>query len=367
MRILYGITKSNMGGAQRYVLDLAMAAKAAGHEVAVLLGGKGPLLEKLEKEKIRVITLPSLERDVKIWKDFKSFFEMIQILRDEKPDVFHINSTKMGAMGTLAGRLVGTRKIIFTAHGWAFNEARHWAQKLLIEELAWLTIVFSHKTICVSERLKYDIDSKPFVENKLVVIHNGLDKFNLLPRATARQKLLPDMVPDTFLVGSLAELHHTKGFDIALRAVNKTPSRVHFAILGTGQSQKELRELATTLGIKDRVHFLGYIEDARQYLKAFDILTLTSRTEGLPYMILEAGLASLPVVATNVGGIPEVIKDKENGFLFPTEDHKMLATLLNKLIESPEERKKLGDGLHKTVTSHFSKEEMLRETFSLYR
>ncbi|MHB1330714.1 MAG: glycosyltransferase family 4 protein [Minisyncoccota bacterium] len=366
MKILYGITKSNFGGAQKYVFDLALEAKNNNHEVSVLCGGDGLLVKKLLENKIRVISLPSLSRDVNLISDFLTFISIFKLLRKERPDVFHLNSSKMGVMGALAGRLAGLKKIIFTAHGWAFNEVRHWIEQIIIEEIAWITILLSDKTICVSERIKSDVDSKPMTSKKLVVIKNGADIFDLLSKEDARKALVPELPQDSLLVGTLSELHHTKGIDIALRAINKMETKVHFVVMGSGEASNKLRKLTKTLGISERVHFLGFLENAKEYLKALDIFTLTSRTEGLPYVLLEAGLASLPVVATNVGGIPEIVKDNQTGILVPKEDYKTLSKLLDKLINSPETQKKLGESLNKKILKNFSKEKMVRETLNLY-
>ena len=124
MKILYGITKSNFGGAQRYVFDMATEAKSAGHDVAVICGGEGTLVKKLRAAHIRVITLPHLKRDISLVDEFRSFHFIFRTLVKENPDVFHTNSSKMGGLGNLAARLAGIRKIIFTGHGWAFNEPR---------------------------------------------------------------------------------------------------------------------------------------------------------------------------------------------------------------------------------------------------
>ncbi|MEK7194460.1 MAG: glycosyltransferase family 4 protein [Patescibacteria group bacterium] len=367
MKILFGITKSNFGGAQKYVFDLATETKKLGHDVSVVCGGNGMLVNKLKKEGIRVINLVGMERDVRLDEEVKSFFEILRILRKEKPDVFHINSSKMGGAGALAARIAGIKKIIFTAHGWAFNEERPRLQKLIIEKLAWLTVFLSHKTICVSERLRLDMINKPFIKGGLVVINNGIEEFKLLSQEIAREKLDIKLPENSVLVGTLSELHYTKGLDIALRAINKTPENVHLAIFGDGEAKRELQNLSKNLGLSERVRFFGFVDDAPKYLRAFDIFTLTSRTEGLPYVLLEAGLAELPVVTSNVGGIPEIIKDKETGMLVPKENPKILAEIITKLSNNVEERKRLGENLKKSVVTNFSKQKMVEKTLSLYQ
>lgn len=358
MRILYGITKSNFGGAQRYVFNLATEAKRRGHEVSVLCGGEGALIEKLKEEKIRVVSLDKLERDISISKEFLSLFDVLKILREEKPDVFHINSSKMGGVGAFAGRLAGIKKIIFTAHGWAFNEPRPWWQKIVIKFLHWVTILCSHKTICVSKGTKKNVRNWPFVKKKLVVIRNGIKEFELAPRTSE----------GGLVVGSTSELHRIKGLDVLLEAWSKFRKghRGQLVLFNDGEERKNLENMAINLGISDSVIFKGFVDDARSQLSSFDIFCMPSRSEALPYGLLEAGLAELAVIATPVGGIPEIIESGTNGVLVPVENSEVLFSTLVLLAEDKELRGRLGTNLKATIKEKFSFEKMIENTLALY-
>ena len=377
MKILYGITKSNFGGAQRYVFDLALEAQKRGSEVAVVLGGRGELTKRLEVSGIRTIELPSLARDISLVGDAKEFFSLLKIISRERPDVFHVNSSKMGGLGTLAGRLVNLYfklqtthyklQTIFTSHGWAFNETwRPGWQKFLIKVFSWLIVFLSHKTICVSEKTRTDISSWPFTQNKLTVVHNGIDKFELKDRSVARREL--GVEENDLVIGTLAELHKVKGLDVLLKAwqIFSRENSSKLLILGRGEEEENLKNMAKNLGILDKVKFLGFVADARTLLVGFDIFVLPSRSENLPYAILEAGVAGLSVVASAVGGIPEIITDGENGFLVESENQGMLAEKLVLLAGNIELRTKLGENLRQTIIENFSKEKMAAETFALY-
>lgn len=367
MKIIYGITKSNFGGAQRYVFDLATEAKKCGHYVAVMCGEGGVLVEKLKEKGIRVIEIRRLKRDISLVDEFRSLHFIFRTIFEEKPDVFHTNSSKMGGIGNLAARLAGIKKIIFTAHGWAFNEPRPWWQKIPIKFFVWLTILLSHKTICVSDKTRLDVASFPFVRNKLTVIRNGIDKFEILPRAQARREL--DIHDDTSLIiGTLAELHPIKGIDILIEAWDKFSKNRHaqLFILGDGEEREDLEELVEILGLTSSVTLKGYVENARQYLSAFDIFVLPSRSEALPYTVLEAGFVGLPVVASSVGGIPEIIETGVNGVLVERENPEMLFSTLLLLAENKELIKRLGDNLKETVLKDFSVKKMAEETLRVY-
>lgn len=164
-KIFFVITKSNFGGAQRYVYDLATALPVNEFDVSVVFGEGGELEEKLKNVGIKTIRIETLQRNVSFFKDLKVFFELIKIFRREKPDIIHLNSTKIGGIGSFAGRISEVPKIIFTAHGWAFNEKRNAVSKIFIAFLQWLTVLFSHTTIAVSQSmanqiLKFPLDSQ---------------------------------------------------------------------------------------------------------------------------------------------------------------------------------------------------------------
>ena len=151
-KIIYVITKSNWGGAQRYVFDLATHLPKSEFEILVVTGNMGTLTKKLEENEIRVTSVNSLKRDVSFFDEMISFFKILKIFIKEKPDIIHLNSSKAGGIGALAGRIAGIKKIIFTAHGWPFKEDRNVIAKSLIYALSWLTVFLSHQTIVVSKQ-----------------------------------------------------------------------------------------------------------------------------------------------------------------------------------------------------------------------
>lgn len=368
MKILYGITKSNFGGAQRYVFDLAIEAKKRGHQVAVLLGGRGLLSEKLEAEGVEVITLDALGRDISPLRDVQSFFHTLNVLHEWQPDVFHTNSSKMGLVGNLAARVTRVPHIIFTAHGWAFNESRPWYQKFVLKLIYWKIVLLSHKTICVSKKTLGDISGWPFISKKLKVVRNGIEPFEVKERTQARREL--GVHEDGVLVvGTIAELHHIKGLDVLLRAWSKfhKESQTHLFIIGEGEERQHLENMASNLGISESVTFKGFVNNARSLLSAFDIFVLPSRSEAMPYAPLEAGVAGIPVISTSVGGVPEIIESGITGALIPKEDSEALLSSLILFHENPRMRDRLGKDLKKVVEEKFSRQVILDETFNIYQ
>ncbi len=310
VKLLLAITKSNWGGAGRYVYDLAHHFKDdARFEVVVLVGGDGELVQKLKNINVRVIGVPGLLRDIGLINDIKAFFHTLLILRRERPEIFHLNSSKMGLFGALAGRMMGVPKIIFTSHGWVFNELRPFYQKAIFKILSLLTIFLSHTTIAVSQNVINSLRAPRFLQKKMTCIYNGIETPKLYQEELFFEKFSLTKTPGVHLV-SIGELHMSKAFDRALVALAKCKHlKWTYHIIGTGGKREYLETLRDQLGLTDRVIFHGFVENASLYLNSFDVFMFPSRTEALGYVAIEALFSKLPIIASNKGGITEVLFD----------------------------------------------------------
>lgn len=366
MHILYVITKANWGGAQRYVFDLATTAQARGDTVAVAYGEGGALAERLREAGIRTIALPGFGRDINLKDEIRAFGEVLELLRRERPELVHVNSSK-GSLVLLAARLAGIKRIIFTAHGWAFNEKRPWWQKAVLKILYAVSMFLAHRTICVSEAIRRDMGFMPAM--LMTVIRNGIDAPAFRSREDARASLLPD-AKDKVWLGMIAELHPTKRVEDAIDALAELGDayqNVILLVLGEGELRQQLVERIKNRTLEHRVFLGGFTSDASSYLPAFDIFLMPSRTEALAYALIEAGYAGLPVIASRVGGIPEIIRHKETGLLVPPENPHSLALALRQMLDHPEDARKMSEKLKSRTTELFAKERMLAETFAVYQ
>jgi glycosyltransferase involved in cell wall biosynthesis len=365
-KILFVITKSNWGGAQSYVYDLATSIDKDIFEAEVIVGGNGLLAHKLEAAGIPVASLHSMERDINIKKELLSAIELFKLFRKTKPDVIHLNSSKAGGLGAVAARLAGARKIIFTAHAWAFNENRGLFSNLLISFLHWVTVILSHQTIAVSESVREQVIHMPFMKKKIEVVHLGIEPFECKEKEEARKLLKERAALDSsgiLWIGAISELHPIKGLLYALDAINllkETYPALQFYIIGEGEQRSLIEKQIIKRKLEGQVHLVGFIDDAKTYLKAFDIFVLPSLSEAFGYSLLEAGNAEIPIIASNVGGIPEVID--EAGILTPSKNARAIADAITKLIESPEERMALGKAMNHRVHTIFTKEKMIAKT-----
>jgi len=375
MKVLILITKSNWGGAQRYVYDLATNLDKTSYDIEVMAGGAGPLINKLKEANIKANGDLPIGRDISIKDDIRAFFKLIKILKEKKPDILHINSSKIGGLGSLAGRLVGIKHIVFTAHGWAFNENRSGLSKTIIKFLHWLTIIFSHKTIIVSETSKNQIENWPFIQDKIKIIHNGIktepgfSRINAQIELTRNNPLLSNIIKsqkDLTAIGSVGELHHIKGLNYAIEALSKLENKIIYIIIGTGEEKERLEKLIKDLNLESKVFLIGFVENAYQYFRAFDIFLLPSLSEGLPYIALEAGLSSLPIISTGVGGISEIVDDMKSGILIQPKKPAEIKHAIEFYIKHKKTRKEHGLALHDKVIKEFSIEKMVKETEKIY-
>ena len=369
-KILYLITKSSWGGAGRYVHDLATSLPDA--ETVVAAGGAGTLFEKLSRASIRTIALPGAERDVSILKDYNLLKHLITFLKEEQPDILHVNSSKLAGLGALAGRIVGTKNIVFTAHGWPFNEThRSFLWRFVVYLLSWLTSILAHQTITITKLDHKQGRTMWFVKNKMHYIPLSAGTFDYYTKEEARF-LLGSFVPlepeHTPLIGSIGELHNNKDYVTALSAFatfSSTQPNARYIIISSGEEETSLKALTQELGLTDKVFFAGFVPDARQYLKAFDLFLLTSRKEGLPYVLLEAGETSTPVLATNVGGVPDILGDGA-GTIVPKESPEELSEALGRLLVSPSLLAEQANNLHERVQTVFPFDQMIQKTKAVY-
>jgi len=386
-KILYIITKSNWGGAGRYVYDLATNIPKDDFDISVAVGGVGILKNKLDDSHIRTITIERLERDINTLDDFVVFFKLLKLFLFEKPNIIHLNSSKIGGLGSLAARVYNgiayfkklhPARIIFTAHGWAFNETRGSLQRIIIKLLSWITIILSHRTITVSKHDGKQGHEMFFTSKKIAVVRNGISKIDFKDKERAQKELLGSLAINlgdkTVWLGTIGELHKNKGVQYVISALSHLVKNesLHkgqpfvFVIIGEGEERENLEDLIKKEGLKDKVFLVGHKENAASLMRAFDIFLLPSTKEGLPYVLLEAGMAGLPAIATAVGGVPEIIDDMESGILIQPQNYKDIEKAITFLSKNKIERGLFGEKLHTKIIRKFSMQEMLKKTIGVY-
>ena len=341
-KILEIITKSNFGGAQKYVFELATTLDQEGVDVSVVFGGSGILKEKLEVAGINTFEIKSLGRDINILSDIKTFFALIKIIRRERPTTIHLNSSKIGGLGSVAGRLCRVPNIVFTIHGLAFNENRSWISKIIIKKFYWLIILLSHKSIAVSNDVKKQLTRNIFFKifnKKIVVIQNAIRPIDFIEKNHARSLIsekIETHLQGRHIIATIAELHNIKGIGYLIQAANriaKENSDVIFVVFGEGTEKENLEKMIRRFELEDKFFLLGFVDDAPKYLKGCNYFVLPSLYEGLGLSILEAKQAELPIAASNVGGIPEALKNYDKSEMFKTKNSEDIVLKIESLIK----------------------------------
>jgi glycosyltransferase involved in cell wall biosynthesis len=346
-KLLYIVTKSNWGGAQKYVYDLASSQINKRYDVTVMLGGDGELLSALLASSIKVVQLQKIKRDIGIVSDLFATIELYLKIKEISPDIVHLNSSKVGLLGSLISRMLKVETIIFTAHGWPFMEKRLLLSNLLLRISMWLTVLMSHRTIIIAGMLKKELRAPTYLSNKLQTIYNGLKNYEY--------KKLPKLSEgsDVTHVVSVGELHPNKNH-LSVIKILKHIKKVHYHIIGSGELEEKLKSEVKRCELEDKVTFYGHVKDANMLLPQFDIFIMPSHKEGLPYVIIEALRAGLPIISRPVGGIPEILDGV---------DHAIMYKHNNELINLLTNWKPL---VTNWTDKRFTYDNMVNETMNLY-
>jgi len=384
-KILYIITQSEWGGAQKNVLDLARGLKGK-YEILVAAGldGGGDFFNALKHADIKHIKLRWLQRSAaNPIVDLMGLVEIFNLIRKERPAIVHLHSSKAGFSGSLAAKLLGV-KVVYTVHGAVFTAAFSAPVRQFYLWLEKFSVRFKDKIICVSQNdkkiwLKY----KAAPEKKLVVIHNGIDFANLkfLSKDEARENLF-SLSPQLFevakgldqdlkIIGTIANFYQEKGLPYFIEAAelilkNAQFKNTVFVVIGEGLERELLEAMIKDKHLEQKFILAGKIDHAPKYLKAFDVFVLPSIKEGLPYAILEAMAAELAIVASYVGGIPEMVENEVNGFLVLPKNPEMLAEKIGELLRNPELGKRFVQS-SQIKLKEFSLDKMIESVQDLYK
>ena len=361
MRILYVVTSAGFGGASMHVLQLMRYFTTQGFEIGLVSAPEPRLLREAEKLGVRLFVNPYFVRRLHIFNDIRAFVPVKKAIKEFSPDIIHAHSTKAGLIARFWSAVLNVKPIIFTAHGWAFTEGREYWKRFLLAQIEKLAGYVTDKIICVSEfDRKLALKFKVAREDKLVVIHNGVDPNEFFKISRDYHKSSNEVIV-TF-VGRLAP---PKDLLLLIDAIKLVPE-IKLQIVGDGELRQQVEGYIFKNGLRDRVILLGERFDIPKILAESDIFVLPSRWEGLPLTIIEAMMSGLPVVATRVGGIPELVDDGVNGYLVPSRDVNALAKAIRKLVSDVELRERMGKAGREKAIEKFTLDKMLSKIAQVY-
>lgn len=382
-KILLLVTQTKWGGAQKYVLELAKFLKKY-NQVHIAFGETANLNDRFlnicRKSNIQTIPLNKLVRSIDLTKDWSAVWALMKILSQENYDLVHLNSSKAGAIGSLTGLFyalnpMNTRlRLVYTAHGFVWHEPGPKIQKKLYKISETLSIALQSLVIAVSDFDRQSAIAANIVSpNKIITIHNGINPadYTFLDKDQTRQKL--GLSADKKYFGTIASFYSTKGYPYLVEALkilkDNNSSLIHnhqWIFIGEGPELEPVQKLIKKYDLENLIKIIPPQNDDWKYLPVFDYFVLPSVKEGLPYTILEAGLARVPIIASKVGGIPEIITDPSKGLLVAPANPLSLAQAMRRLAKDQDLSKQLSENNHKNILKNFNLDDTLRKTEEAY-
>lgn len=297
--------------------------------------------------------------------DWKVVTRLLDICRRERVRIWHGHDYKSNVLGLLLRRFWPMR-LVTTVHGWV-KQTRRTPLYYTIDRLC---LPRYEAVICVSEDLHQRCRSSGVPAERCVLVENGIDTEQFVrTRSTAQAKAQLGLDPRRRLIGAVGRLSPEKGFDYLLRAVLRLQEEgqgTELVIVGEGSEEAYLKNLASELGIRDRVHFLGYRADPRPVFEAMDVFALSSLREGLPNVVLEAAAMRVPIVATRIAGIPRVIDDRQTGLVVEPGSAEMLADGLAEVLNNEALRERVTREARRLIENRYSFACRIRKLASLY-
>jgi len=367
VRVLHLITRLDLGGAQQNTLSCVERHDRERFEVALLAGSGGELDDQaVDIPGARVDLVPWLRHPIAPLHDLAAVARLAVVLRRRRPDVVHTHSSKAGILGRLGARLAGVPCVVHTVHGWSFNDEQSPAARALYVALERVAARLTDRLLVVSEsdRRKGTTLGIGNPERYRVVrsgIDAGLYRTPARPREHVRREL--GFGPGDVVVGTLACLKPQKApldFVEAARLARARDPRLRFFIAGDGPERKAVEARIAAAGLAEHVKLLGWRRDATDLLHAMDLFLLTSRFEGLPRAVLQAMAAGVAVVATEVDGTPEVVREGETGVLIPPARPEIAARRVVELGADPALRERLAACARARLGAEFDVGRMVR-------
>ena len=365
MRVVHLIGGGDEGGAKSHVLSLV---KALGEHLDVSLVSfrRGPFHDDALALGIDAHAVPTRG----LWSDVR---RTLKIVRRSPCDLLHAHGAKGNLVGLLVRILTGIPMVTTVHSDYRLDYLHSLPKKLTYGFINSLALRGIRHHVCVSGNLRDMLSDRGFDPQHLYSINNGIPFDNAIPTCTRSDFFARYKIPfpeSSLVIGIMARLHPVKDHETFLRAAVAVAARfpeTRFLIGGPGDLQPQLEKLTQSLGIADKVHFTGKIFDPYDFFQNIDINVLTSISEGFPYVILEGARYAKPIVSSRVGGIADLIRPGENGFLFEPRDVNALVGYLSRLSESAVLRKEMGLRLFVAAKAQYSLESMCLTQMDIYR
>ncbi len=347
MNVLMVLHSHKLGGAERHALNLMLGLRAAGHQVMFAGPVDSWLAEHCQAEGLPIAALA-----MHGFFDLTSMLRLARLARRFAADILHGHLTRGAHYAGMASRLCGIPSVA-TAH--STNAGKHFGR--------------ARRIIAASAAVRDFLDACGYPTERIEVIHHGLAVPSLMPAARQAFRHAHGIPEHALVFGMVARFVADKGQDIALRAFATAGQPGHLILIGDHGTPwgQDMQKLAMELGLGERVHFIGQQEDVFPALAAMDVFLAPSRREALGLSLIEAAGMGLPLLGSQVGGIPEIIATERNGLLLTPDDVPAWASAMQRLYEDDRLRQRLGHASCAIYTQRFSPGRMVQATETIYR
>lgn len=370
MRVLHAVRPAT-GGMKNQVLSLCRQLRERGWTVEIACPADSDVERDARAAGIRVHGI-DLAGPLHVVHDARALVQLHRIIRGGDFDIVHSHGFKAGLVGRVAGWWGGCGVLLLSAHNHVLyrddiSAFTKWRYRLAERMLAKLTT----NIIAVSESLRNElVDAYGLPADLIVVVHNGVDTHEFLEdRDPLVQRTEWGVSADSVVVGSACRHAPQKGLHLFVEAAGRVSAlypSVRFVIGGDGPLRSRLEQTASARGLGSVLIFTGVVADMPAFLSGLDIYVSSSLSEGLPLSLVEVGAAALPIVATEVGGTPEVVRDGTNGLLVSAGDPDALVRGIRDLVDDTELRKRMGRAGRQIATTEFAPGRMADETLAVY-
>lgn len=366
LRILHLVETLEVGGTESQAVQIAIRQQAKGHNVTVgCLRAKGPLLKVLQDGNVPVLEFRKRTKLLSI-AGVRQLFRLRSCLRHNRFDVVHSHDLMSNLLGVPAARLAGTPMIVSSRR---YLDLEWWSGKWRTRTVAWI-YKWSDYVIVNSRSVRnLLLEREGALREKLHVLYNSVDAERF--RTSERQNVAISLLPkDSSLIAVVANMYSpVKGHAILVNAaidVCRHFPNVFFALIGDGKMRRSIERQVRELNLERNFLFLGSRADIPEILACCDISVLPSESEGFPNAVLESMAAGLPVIATSVGGVPEIIEDEVTGLLVPPSNPAALSGAILRLLNNQDLRKQIAAAGHKRVVERFSFDRLIDSLDALY-
>ena len=371
IKILHVITHLPIGGAQDNTLYTVELLDKEKYDISLCCNLDGELVERAKKvEAVKLFDIPFLGREVSPYRDIRAFLSLYKLFKEEDFTIIHTHSSKAGLLARLAAVLNKTPIVIHTIHGFAFNDFMNGLKKNFFIYLEKLLAKWTDVLITVSNlNKKKIIDLNIAHENKIKNIYSGIDLSLFTNKRNDEFRKELNLENDHLLLGSVGRLSNQKDPITMIDAfgiISKPFPNAHLALVGDGELKGKILEKIDQLKLNDRIHLTGNKNNPWSVYHSMDLFIMSSIYEGLGRSITEALSCGVPVVCTDVEGVPEIVRDNITGILVRPKDSNKLADAIIRTLNDMETAKKMAEEGRRFVNDNFDVNKMVNDIDSLY-